>query len=75
MQSIVSDFEYDAYVRASGEGGADKIVAFIAKEGGGDSHAGIGRFLETYAAASSAKKEGGTPVGRRQGAHRHSSRL
>ena len=63
MQSIVSDFEYDAYVRASGEGGADKIVAFVAKEGGGDSHAGIGRFLETYAAASSAKKEGGRPSG------------
>lgn len=57
MQSIVSDFNYDAYVEACGEGAAEKVIAFVTARADKDSSAGLGKFLAAYAAGKSEKRD------------------
>ena len=48
LQSIVSDFDYDALIEGLGEGSADKVISFVTSRVSKDSYAGIGRFLAAY---------------------------
>lgn len=57
MQSIVSDFNYDAYVEACGEGSAEKIIAFVTARADKDSAAGLGKFLAAYGKAKSDRSD------------------
>ena len=66
LQSIVSDFDFDACARAMGEGSSDRVIAFITEKATKDSYAGIGRFLSSYASSEGRRRtsrpEGGDKV-------------
>lgn len=63
MQSIVSDFDLDAYAATESEGGAEKLLSFIATTEGRESSSGIGKFLAAYAAAQDGRAETKRPAG------------
>lgn len=48
MQSIVSDFGFDAYMAVKGEGMASALIAFVTATAGKDTVAGISKFLAAY---------------------------
>ena len=63
MQSIVSDFDLDAYAELEGDGGAAKLTAFVTAKAGKDNWSGIGKFLADYAAAEKERTDAKRPSG------------
>lgn len=52
LQSIVSDFDYDALVAGTEEGTAENVMSFVTAHAGKESYEGIGKFLAAYAERS-----------------------